>query len=230
VAFDATHTTSPAGAILASIDGGRHFLSTQGHRLLARLAVDVEAVRAQLRQAVPNLVVPGPADFGAGGFDPLKLVVGLARTGADGVDVESELRERGITFEMADLDTVVATVALTDTPETLQTLTIALIGALTAGAGPARPMQRRISFAVEPRQVCTPRAAFFAPDEAVPSAAAAGRTSAELVAVYPPGIPVLSPGEMVTKELVDALHAQMAAGSRVAYADDPTLATIRVLQ
>ena len=49
------------------------------------------------------------------------------------------------------------------------------------------------------------------------------------VAVYPPGIPILAPGERVTADLLEALRSERAAGSRVAYAADPTLATLRVV-
>ena len=57
-----------------------------------------------------------------------------------------------------------------------------------------------------------------------------GRVSAELVAPYPPGIPVLAPGERITQAVLDALAQARASGVRIAYAADPTLATLRVLQ
>ena len=75
----------------------------------------------------------------------------------------------------------------------------------------------------------TPREAFFAARESVPVKAAVGRISAELVAPYPPGIPVLAPGEEVTIDAVDALLAARAAGSRIAYAADPSVRTLDVV-
>jgi lysine decarboxylase len=75
----------------------------------------------------------------------------------------------------------------------------------------------------------SPRAAYFAPWEQVPTADAVGRVSVELVAPYPPGIPVLAPGEEVTPTVLEALRQAQAAGVRVAYAADPTLATLRVV-
>ena len=53
--------------------------------------------------------------------------------------------------------------------------------------------------------------------------------SAELVAPYPPGVPVLAPGEVITAAALDALRAAQAEGSRIAYAADPTLATLQVI-
>jgi lysine decarboxylase len=77
--------------------------------------------------------------------------------------------------------------------------------------------------------VTSPREAFFAPRESVPVERAVGRISAELIAPYPPGIPVLAPGEAVTVDAVDALRAARAAGTRIAYAADPTVRTLDVV-
>ena len=63
----------------------------------------------------------------------------------------------------------------------------------------------------------------------MPAAAAVGRVSAELVAPYPPGVPVLAPGELVTATALDALREVLADGGRIAYAADPTLATFQVI-
>jgi len=77
--------------------------------------------------------------------------------------------------------------------------------------------------------VVAPREAFFAEHESVPMSAAVGRVCGELVAPYPPGIPVLAPGEQVTAEAVEALTRAREAGVRIAYAADPSLGTLRVL-
>jgi lysine decarboxylase len=74
-----------------------------------------------------------------------------------------------------------------------------------------------------------PREAFFAAHETVAAAHAVGRVCAEVVAPYPPGVPVLIPGEIVTAELLDALTDARGAGTRIAYAADPSLATLQVV-
>jgi lysine decarboxylase len=84
-------------------------------------------------------------------------------------------------------------------------------------------------YAVDPVSVLPPREAYFAAAETVPATAATGRVSAELVAPYPPGIPVLAPGEEITEAALDALGHARAAGVRIAYAADPTLQTLRVV-
>ena len=75
----------------------------------------------------------------------------------------------------------------------------------------------------------TPQRAFFARSCAVPVSSAVGRVSAELVAIYPPGIPILAPGERVTDALLAMLRDATTSGSRVAYAADPGLKTLRIV-
>jgi lysine decarboxylase len=222
-AVEATATTSPSGAVLASIDAARALLVRDGEALLGPVVEAVAAARERLR-AVPGLVVlDGP------GVDPLRVVVVLGGTGADGNAVEADLLVRGMPVEMADRDTVVAMVTLADTPETVEVLTEALVVAVERHRGRPRPVTAAGVWAVDPVAATSPREAFFADREPVGIAQALGRVSAELVAPYPPGVPVLAPGEVVTAEAMDALGAARAAGSRIAYAADPELRTLEVL-
>jgi lysine decarboxylase len=75
-----------------------------------------------------------------------------------------------------------------------------------------------------------PRDAFFASHRTVPAALAIDRVSAELVAPYPPGIPVLAPGERITGEAVEGVRQALADGIQVRYAADPTLQTFQVVE
>ena len=72
--------------------------------------------------------------------------------------------------------------------------------------------------------------AFHAPQERVPLAQSVGRVSAEMAATYPPGIPVLVPGERLNPALVAHLQAQVEAGGRIVGPSDPKLATIEVVR
>ena len=221
--IEATATTSPAGAILASIDAARALLERDGAALLGPMIEAVAAARARLAK-VPGLVVlDGP------GVDPTRLVIVLPGTGADGNAVEADLLAAGMPVEMADRDTVVAMLTLADTRDRIEDLAVALAESIDLRRGTPRPIVPSGVWSVDPVQVMTPREAFFAPRECVPVEAAIGRVSAELVAPYPPGIPVLAPGEEVTVEAVDALRAARSAGSRIAYAADPTVRTLDVV-
>jgi arginine decarboxylase len=222
-AFEATHTTSPAGAILASIDAARALLQHHGERLLARSLELVAAARARLGR-IEGLVV---ADLP--GMDPLRLILLLAGTGASGLDVERDLLADGIALEMADRDMLVPIVTMADDGASLDGLLDALERSIARRRGAPRRAVASAAWSIDPRPVLPPRDAFFAPREAVPMERAAGRVAAELVAPYPPGIPVLAPGEEVTRTALEALRRARDDGVRIAYAADPTLRTLEVL-
>ena len=74
-----------------------------------------------------------------------------------------------------------------------------------------------------------PREAFFGPTEEVPADEAAGRIAAELATPYPPGVPVLVPGDLITKEAVEYLRSGVAAGMQLPDPASPSLDTIKVV-
>ena len=221
---EATHTTSPAGAILASIDAARALLQRDGESLLSEANAAVAATRDRLREVEGLVVLDGP------GVDPLKLTLVLGGTGADGIAVENDLLAAGLPVEAAERDTIVAQVSLADDRVTLGRLTEALLHSLERRRGRPRPVVTGAAYLVDPVTVMSPRTAFFARSETVPTGQAVGRVTVELVAPYPPGIPILAPGEEVTPAALDALSQARAAGVRIAYAADPTLATLRVVR
>lgn len=219
---EATATTSPAGAILASTDAARALLERDGEQLLGEAIAATRSARERLRSVDGLVVLDGPD------VDPLKLTAVLAATGADGNAVEEDLLALGLPIESADRDVLVAVVSLADTAGTLASLTEALVRAIAHHRGPARPVVGSAVYGVQPTAVMPPRQAFFSAAETVALRDAVGRTSAELIAPYPPGIPALAPGELITEETLDALARARDAGIRIAYAADPTLATLRV--
>jgi arginine decarboxylase len=222
-AFEATHTTSPTGSIMASIDAARALLASRGEQLCARLIRGVAAARRRLREVDGLDVLDGR------GVEPAKLVVLLAGTGAHGNKVEAEIIAAGMPVEMADRDTIVPIPTIADDEERILAFTEVLIAAIEKHRGQPRQISPAASWTVRPQTVLAPRDAFFAPDETVPAAEAIGRVSAELIAPYPPGVPVLAPGELITAEAVAALREVAADGGRIAYAADPTLATFGVI-
>jgi lysine decarboxylase len=222
-AFEATHTTSPAGAIIASIDASRALLARDGKQLCAKLLRLVATARRRLAE------VPGVAVLEGPGVDPAKLVVLLAGAGADGYAVEADLIAAGMPVELGDRDMIIPIVTLADTEDTVARFTGTLAAAIERHRGPPRRPEPSAAWSVSPRMAIPPREAFFSPNETVVADVAAGRISAELVAPYPPGIPVLAPGEVITGEALAALRTARAQGGRIAYAADPTLATFQVI-
>ncbi len=226
-AFEAGHTTSPAGTILVSIDASRALLAGPGPSLMAELREVVTAARAALR-SVPGVTVPDPDDFPPGRFDPAKLIVQVAGAGVDGIDVERDLAAHGYPVEMADRDTVVPIVTMLDPAAQVDRLVEALVQAIRNA--PAAGSRSVTTHQWSPgRQIVDPRTAFFAEQTAVAWREAVGRVCAEVVAPYPPGVPALVPGELIEADTLHTLRTLAAQGTRVAYAADPSLNTFRVL-
>lgn len=220
--FDATQTTSMSGRILASIDAARALLARHGEELIGPVIEATERGRATLREAGIGVI---DGEY----IDPLKMVILLAETGADGNAVEAELLAANIDVEMANRDMVIPMITFADTPDRIQDLIQRIIAAVNANRGEPRPVSIAASFSIEPEVVVSPREAFFSAYEVVPAEQAVGRVSAEMICPYPPGVPVLSPGELITRAALDALFAARDSGVRIAFVADPTLTTIKVL-
>ena len=221
--FNGTQTTSPSAAILASIDGARALLHLHGPDLLGPVITAVAHARAVLARIPDLIVLDGP------GVDPLKLVLLLPGTGATGYAIASELLGHGIDLETIDRDILIPQITLADTPDGIAAMVTVLSAAIRRHARRARRGLSAAAWQVEPTVVMSPRDAFYATTVTVPWSAALGRVSAELIAPYPPGIPVLAPGELITAAALELLTDAQAAGVTIAYAADPTLATVRVV-
>jgi lysine decarboxylase len=163
------------------------------------------------------------------GVDPAKLVVLLAGTGANGNLVEADLIAAGMPVEMGDRDTLIPIPSIADDEERLAVFIETLIASIERRRSAPRRPAAGAAWTVHPQTVLSPREAFFARNETVTADAAIGRVSAELVAPYPPGVPVLAPGELITADALAALGEVAADGGRIAYAADPSLATFQVV-
>lgn len=226
--FETTHTTSPAGAPLASTDGCRALLETRGEELLSYLISNVNAFKARVQAEFDPQIFLNVDDFPAGRFDPVKIVLRANQLGASGVEIERALIEQGIRVEMADRDTLVFLATLADQEADFNHAADVLIPILKTLATTPRPSATALSWSVVPQVGISMRDAYFAPTELVQWADAAGRISADLIAPYPPGVAVVAPGEILTEEIITGLKASQLAGVRIAYATDPTLEHYRV--
>lgn len=175
-----TGTSSPNYVMMAALDVVRENLEGAGRAAYTATAKIVENLRASLPALRPEGVE----------LDPTRLVL---RCG-DGHRVAEILMERGIYYEMADCGHVVFIFTCADGPQTAAALTDALEGVDLGGASPLPPPPP------PPPQVMSPRQALFAPTRAVAWEAAEGEVCACQLAPYPPGIPVVAPGEKVDKK------------------------------
>jgi arginine decarboxylase len=238
-AFELSATTSPSGTIHASTDASRALLASPlARELLDRLALVTAQARQRLLAEIPGLRAPGPQDFAPGRFDPAKLVLQLDGCGLDGNELERALIDPGVDqgvdpgmpVELADRDTLVPIVTMLDDAATVSALVDRVIDSATRLDRMPRPQTVFAAWAQGvPVAALTPREAFFARHTTLDAAQAIGRVSAELVAPYPPGVPVLVPGEVINEETLSLLQAAAVGGTRIAYAADPSMATVQVV-
>ena len=231
-AVDMVQTTSPSVLVLASIDATRRQMALAGEALVEK-AISLATDARRRLQALPGITVLDADRLGVKELDLTKLVIDVDGLGITGFAAESALRNRfGIGPEMSDLVGVVCLVTIADSQPTIDRLVNAfatLSREHYRGPAIASPLRSSGLVVAASEQVMTPREAFFAPSHAVSLDGAVGEVSAELIVPYPPGIPVLAPGEIITSDKVDYLRDGAAHGMYVSGPADPSLATIRVV-
>jgi Orn/Lys/Arg decarboxylase, C-terminal domain/Orn/Lys/Arg decarboxylase, major domain len=228
-----TQSTSPLMPVYLSGCGAQRVMALRGMELL-NAALELAAdVRRRLAR-IPGLRVLAPDDLPRPELaDPLKVVVDVHRLGTTGFAVDLLLRTRyRVAAEGADLANVYLVLTTADDADSADHL-LSAFAALTADGTvrcrvPGHELLADVKDLLHPRpQGCSPRAAYFGSQVAVPFAAAVGRLVAEPVTPYPPGIPVLLPGEEVDAATVEWLRDAVAAGAHVHGAADPHLGTLR---
>lgn len=231
---DLLGTTSASSLVYATLDGWRRQMVEQGHGLLDAALHRAERVRARLRE-LPGLRVMGGEIIEEGlaaEFDPLKIVVDVRDLGISGMQATEWLRTH-CHIDMGGSDTcrITASITHSDDDET-EKLLVESVRTLVERAD---TIERRPAVhlpppgALELEQAVLPRDAFFGPAEQVPAERAVGRVAAETISPYPPGVPVVAPGEVITAEVVDYLRSGIAHGFLVSDSADSSLETLRVL-
>jgi arginine decarboxylase len=232
---DMLMTTSPNVMVYAALDGWRRQMAEHGHALLGDALGLADRVRAEIG-TLPGLRVLRDEFLGAEAshdLDPLHVVVDLSALEISGYDAADWLREhQRVDMGLSDHRRIEATLSVADDDQTAGRL-ISALRALTEHAAElprAKPVELPSAGQLELEPVMLPRDAFFAAKETVAVGQAAGRICAEQITPYPPGIPVIIPGERITEELLSYLRSGLAAGMQLPDPADPGLDTIRVVR
>ncbi len=224
-------TTSPNYLLMASLDAARAQVQAYGRRM-AEDAVQAAAKLRRLCAAHAGLRVLEQEDCDGLRLDSTKVTVNFAAWGYTGVEVGDVLRSAGIAVELVDACNVLFLVTYadntTDYDEALARIEAVLC---ILEAAKREPVQLSAAGPVPVTQLVLPlRDVFYRQKQILPLDQAVGKICGEQVSFYPPGIPVLLPGELVTSELVAYCQAQKALGLPVSGPADSTLATLRVLK
>lgn len=229
-------STSTSSVLLASIDAARHQMVHHGEevigeslRLAHRLRDEIAGI-PDVRLMTEEHVLRDPS---AHSFNPQHVCFDVTPLGLTGYEAGDWLRDQAkVEAEICDHRRIMFLVTIGDDEASIDRLVTAVRGLVDAHRGgysssyvPRAPKTTELPT----EQVISPRDAFFAPATSIELGQAVDRIAAEYVTPYPPGIPVLLPGERVSADIVDYLDAVAAAGVISSGATDPSLRRLRVV-
>lgn len=219
-ALQMLQSTSPSYILMASLDLARMQMATEGRKLLGKAIALAEEARERInRIAGVRCLRSGQVEsWGDFRLDVTKLTISVKGLGLSGYAASTILNtDYGIQVEMADLFNVLVIVSIGDRRDDLDRLVggleqLARRPPMGDGHPPDIPTVPPVQ---EAKLTCSPRRAYFAPHAFVPLAQAAGRVSADIITIYPPGIPILVPGEEISPTAVEYLEFLGRRGARI---------------
>ncbi|WP_081756641.1 aminotransferase class I/II-fold pyridoxal phosphate-dependent enzyme [Gorillibacterium massiliense] len=225
-------TTSTSYILLASLDAARRNLALNG-REMAEKAIRLATYARGAINEIPGLSCFGDDILGteyAFDHDPTKINVHVRHLGITGYDAENWLREHyNIEVEMSDLYNILCFITPGDTEETVDTLISALRHMSELNYNIKTANELIVEIPEIPQLILTPRDAFYGDTEVIPFKESADRIIAEFIYVYPPGIPILLPGEVISQENIDFIMNHVDVGLPVKGPEDRTIQNIKVI-
>lgn len=226
-----TQTTSGSYLLMASLDMSRKNLALNGQEIFEKVRKLAHYARVEINQigdyyAYCKELINGDSVYD---FDVTKLSIFTLDIGLAGIEVYDLLRdEYGIQIEFGDIGNVLAYISVGDSEANIERL----VGALSE-------IRRRFKKGrsgmldheyINPQVVVSPQVAFYGEKESLPIAKSANRVCSEFVMCYPPGIPILAPGEMITEEILSYIRYAKDKGCFMTGPEDMEINRINVLK
>lgn len=231
--FSMLTTTSTSYPMLASLDTARRQLAVHGHDLMDQAIRLANDTRKRIN-SVPHLHCVGREKLHSSAtydMDPCKLLISVKDLGITGHMAEEWLRHNAnLEVELSDLYNILCLVTLADTKKEMNLLVNALTRMSQAFDSEAAVVVPNVTVPEIPALAMSPRDAFYAETEVIPLADAHDRICAEFIMVYPPGIPIFIPGEVITEDNIRYIQMNIGAGLPVQGPEDATLKNIRVIK
>ena len=226
-------TTSPSYVLMASLDCARRQIALNGEELLDKTIKLSNYARDEINK-IPGLYCFGEEILGVPGayaFDPTKITVTCRDLGITGYDLDMILSNTyHIQVELSDLYNILAVGSFGDTKSSIESLLSALRQISSEYYGKGDRKSDFINIPPIPEQVVRPRVAFNSQKISIPIKDSVGMTSGEFLMAYPPGIPILCPGEVISQEIVDYVRKLKDVGLYVQGTEDPEVAKIKVVK
>eukprot|EP01127_Copromyxa_protea_P003582 TRINITY_DN13381_c0_g1_i1.p1 TRINITY_DN13381_c0_g1~~TRINITY_DN13381_c0_g1_i1.p1 ORF type:complete len:499 (-),score=142.36 TRINITY_DN13381_c0_g1_i1:23-1495(-) len=229
-ALQMLQSSSPSALFEISLDLSACYMAGEGKTLLASTVTLAKQTREKI-EAIPGLRVLSESnvvDNLVKYVDPTKIVIDVSGTGRSGFAASLWLRTNAkIWIELADFRRIVASITVGDNQESADLLVEAL-KQMADTPGEGVPTRGPI-LPGPPPAALPPREGLQGLSESIPLSEVQDRICAEYVIPYPPGIPLVAPGEILTAEILAALQSFRESGSRIVGPVDQTLATLRVI-
>ncbi|ASR46873.1 aminotransferase class I/II-fold pyridoxal phosphate-dependent enzyme [Paenibacillus kribbensis] len=230
--FSMLTTTSTSYILLASLDTSRRNLALNGHEIAQRALDLAEYCRAEVNK-IEGLYCFGSEILGTEAtydYDPTKITIHIRHLGLTGYDVENWLRDHyNIEVELSDMYNILCLVTPGDTKEDVEILLKALRELASIHYSTGQQHELIVKIPDIPQLSLIPRDAFYGDTEVVPFKESAGRIIAEFIYVYPPGIPILLPGEVISQDNIDYIVDHVEVGLPVKGPEDRTVHQVKVI-
>jgi len=227
-------SSSPSTLLVMSLDAARHQIANEGKELLTKTL----SLARQLRNGIND--IDGLYCYGREiidtddivDIDETKILINVGKIGYTGYEMEKILgKEYGIEIEMSDISHILCFVTIGDTEFSIEKL----LGALKRIS--MKPRTTKAQHALEsltlpdiPELILTPREAFFASKKRISIASSLGKISGELIVPFPPDIPLVLPGERITKDILEYIDYLKKNGATIIGPQDTSLETIKVVE
>ncbi len=226
-----TQTTSASYLLMSSLDLSRRNLALRGEQIFDEVRTMARYAREEINAiggyyAFSNEICNGDSVYR---FDETKLSVNTLEVGLAGIEVYDLLRdEYDIQIEFGDLGNILAYLSVGDRKRDIERL-VGALAEIRRRFGRDRAGLMRHEY-LSPIVVATPQRAFYSEKRSVPLAEAAGHVCTEFVMCYPPGIPILAPGELITKEIVEYIQYAKAKGCSMTGPEDLEIRRLNIMK
>ena len=226
-----TQTTSASYLLMASLDSSRRSLSLHGKEIVGEVIKLVEYARDEINAiggyyAYSKELIDGYAIYD---FDVTKLSVFTCPIGLAGIEIYDILRdEYSIQTEFGDMANLLAYVSVGDRPKDIERL-VAALAEIRRNYRKDSSKLLRAEY-IDPEVIISPQDAFYAEKESMPLDHAVGRICSEFVMCYPPGIPILAPGERITEEILTYIRYAKKKGCQMTGPEDMKIRQLNVIK
>ena len=226
-----TQTTSASYLLISSLDISRRNLALRGSESFSKVMQIAEYARSEINEIGGYYAYSTELCNGTScvGYDVTKLSVYTRDIGLAGIEVYDLLRdEYDIQIEFGDIGNILAYISIGDRIQDIERLVGALADIKRLYSCDTSGMLSQEYIA--PKVVATPQEAFYADKEMLPLEQTSGRICSEFVMCYPPGIPILAPGEIITDDIINYIRYAKEKGCSMQGTEDPEIEHLNVLR